>query len=101
MAAADLNFVNALLRIIKLRGRNAIEQVFLGEFTVVKGQGGGKLVSTSVGGKNFTFQIPSGLGSDALMVACDMALREWDALTEEQRELVFSTRPQRTARAVF
>jgi hypothetical protein len=97
----DPEFVSALLRVIKLRGRDVIESVFLGEFTVVSNQGGGKLVNTSVGGKSFSFQMPSSMGADNLMVACDRALRQWDSLDATQRDLVFSTRRQATARAVF
>jgi hypothetical protein len=99
--ATDSEFQTALLRVIKLRGRDVIESVFLGEFEIVEGQGGGKLVNTSVGGKNFAFALPSGLGSDALMVHCDKALRQWDSLDSTQRDLIFSTRQQRTVRAVF
>ncbi len=99
--ANNAEFITALLRVIKLRGRDVIESVFLGEFSIVSGQGGGKLVNTSVGGKSFSFQLPASMTSDALMVACDAALRQWDSLDATQRALLFTTRKQTTVRAVF
>lgn len=94
-------FVRVLIRVISLRGRQAVESVLLGEFTTVENQGGGKLVSTSIGGKSFTFQVPSGLNTDQLMVACDEALRLWDSMDATQRKLYLTVRPQRTVVARF
>jgi hypothetical protein len=97
----DAEFILALLRVIKLRGRDVIETVFLGEFSIVSGQGGGKLINTSVGGKSFSFSLPASMSSDALMIACDRALRQWDSLDATQRALLFTTRKQSTVRASF
>jgi hypothetical protein len=99
--AIDSEFVTALLRVIKLRGRDCIESVFLGEFNIVSNQGGGKLVNTSVGGKSFSFALPSNMGADQLMIACDRALRHWDSLDATQRALMFTTRRITKTRAVF
>lgn len=98
---ASAAFSRVLLRIIQLRGREAVEAIVTGEFDLITSQGGGKLVSTSVGGKAFSFQIPQAMNGDALMVAADEALLTWDGLDEEQRDLLFTQRPIRTARAVF
>ena len=73
-----------------------------GEFLVARlRQGGGKLVNTSVGGKSFSFSLPASMSSDALMIACDRALRQWDSLDATQRALLFTTRKQSTVRASF
>jgi len=98
---SSAEFQLVLLRVIKLRGRACIESVLLGEFDIVSGQGGGKLVNTSVGGKSFSFQLPASLSADALMVACDEALRTWDSLDATQRDLLFTQRKAKSARAVF
>ena len=84
-----------------MRGRDVLQAVFLGEFTTIQSSGGGKLINTQVGGKSFSFQLPAGLATDGLMVACDKALRLWDSLDATQRDLVFSTRQPKSVRAVF
>ena len=86
---------------MKIRGRDAVQAVFIGEFTAVEQAGGGKLVNTSVGGKSFSFALPSGLNTDSLMVACDKALQLWDSLDAEQRAALFTTRRPRSMRVVF
>jgi hypothetical protein len=98
--ASDAEFQNVLLRIISIRGRDCVENLLLGEYEVVK-SGAGKLISTSVGGKSFSFQIPSGLNQDSIMIHADAALRTWDSLDDTQRDLLFTTRKQTRTRAVF
>lgn len=97
----DNEFVTALLRVIKLRGRDVIEGLFLGEFEVVKTQGGAKITSTSVGGQSFNMTLPASMTTDMLMTACDMALRQWDSLDETQRANLFSQRLIKTALVGF
>lgn len=94
-------FQLVLLRIIKLRGRECIENLLLGEYAAVEQQGGGKLINTSVGGKNFSFQLPASLSADAIMVACNEALSTWDSLDDTQRDTLFTTRKQKTVRVSF
>ena len=95
------DIIQPLMRVIKLRGRKAIENVLLAEYDVIEDKGGGKLISTSIGGKSFSFQMPSSLSADQLMVACEETLRLWDSLDADQRDAYFTVRRQKTTRAVF
>ena len=96
-----VDITQALMRVVKLRGRKAIENVLLAEYDVIEDKGGGKLIATSIGGKSFSFQMPSSLSADALMVACEETLRLWDSLDSDQRDAYFTVRRQKTTRAVF
>jgi hypothetical protein len=96
-----VDIVQPLMRVIRLRGRKVIESLLLGEYDTVSTQGGGKLVSTSIGGKSFSFQVPSNLSADALMVACEETLRLWDSMDADQRDAYFTVRRQKKTVATF
>lgn len=97
---SDQRLTSALIRIISLQGRAAVEAVLTGQFTIIS-NGTGKLVSTSVGGKSFSFGIDSKLNASDLISVCGEALQLWDSMDATARTRFLTARPIRKSVATF
>jgi hypothetical protein len=100
MPAPDF-FIRALLRIASLQGRAVLEAIITGQFEIVAVNGGKQLIASTGGGNSFSFQIPPGLTTDALMARAEEALSTFDALDSTELSQILTTAPLRKTVACF
>jgi hypothetical protein len=99
--AAPSFFIRSLIRIARIQGRDALEDVLTGQFAIIEDRGGRIMTGVSANGKSFSYQVPSKMGTDDLMASFEEALSTFDGSTLEEIEAMLSTRPIRTHRARF
>lgn len=99
--SAPSYFIRSLLRIYNLQGREVIEALVTGQFTLVADKGGKMATSLSANGKSFSFQVDSKLTTSGLMAMAEEALTYIDGSTEAQLTALLSTRPIKTTVAIF
>lgn len=75
--------VRPLLRIASLQGREVIEALVTGQFTIAKASG--KVMTTATAtNKSFSFTIDPSMSAGALMKAADEALAWFDSHTSDE-----------------
>lgn len=82
--AAPTPFIRSLIRVANAQGREVLESIITGQFTVLKDSGGKQLTGVTAGGKSFTYTVPPSLSIEQLMGAMEEALEFFDSMTAEQ-----------------
>lgn len=100
MAAPDF-FVKSLLRIALSQGRDVLEAIVTGQFTVIQERGGKMITSLSANGKSFSFQVDPKLSTSDIMGTVEQALEYFDGSTQEEIQEYLSTKPIRKTRIRF
>jgi hypothetical protein len=100
MAAPDF-LIKSLLRIAMAQGREVLENIVTGQFTLVSEKGGRQMTSLSANGKSFSFQVDPKLSTSALLACVEEALEFFDGSTLEEVQRYLSTRPLRRTKARF
>ena len=100
MASPDF-FIKSLLRIAMVQGRDVLEAIVTGQFTVIQERGGKMITSLSANGKSFSFQVDPKLSTADLMGTVEQALEYFDGSTQEEIQEYLSTKPIRKTRIRF
>ena len=100
MAAPDF-FVKSLLRIALSQGRDVLEAIVTGQFTVIQERGGKMITSLSANGKSFSFQVDPKLSTSDIMGTVEQALEYFDGSTQDEIQEYLSTKPIRKTRIRF
>ena len=100
MAAPDF-FIKSLLRIALSQGRDVLEAIVTGQFSVIQERGGKMITSLSANGKSFSFQVDPKLSTADLMGTVEQALEYFDGSTQEVVQEYLSTKPIRKTRIRF
>lgn len=100
MAAPDF-FIKSLLRIALSQGRDVLEAIVTGQFTVIQERGGKMITSLSANGKSFSFQVDPKLSTSDIMGTVEQALEYFDGSTQEEIQEYLSTKPIRKTRIRF
>jgi hypothetical protein len=100
MAAPDF-FIKSLLRIAMTQGREVLENIVTGQFTLISEKGGRQMTSLSANGKSFSFQVDPKLSTSELLSRVEEALEFFDGSTLDQVQTYLSTKPLRRTRARF
>lgn len=100
MASPDF-FVKSLLRIALSQGRDVLEAIVTGQFTVIQERGGKMITSLSANGKSFSFQVDPKLSTSDIMGTVEQALEYFDGSTQEEIQEYLSTKPIRKTRIRF
>lgn len=77
------SFVKPLLRIASLQGREVLESLVTGQFSVVAG-GGKVMTQATATNKSFTFTIDQNLTASKIMEYADEALAWYDSHTPDE-----------------
>lgn len=100
MAAPDF-FIKSLLRIALSQGRDVLEAIVTGQFTMIQERGGKMITSLSANGKSFSFQVDPKLSTSDIMGTVEQALEYFDGSTQEEIQEYLSTKPIRKTRIRF
>lgn len=100
MAAPDF-FTKSLLRIAMTQGREVLENIVTGQFTLLSEKGGRQMTSLSANGKSFSFQVDPKLSTSELLGRVEEALEFFDGSTLDEVQTYLSTKPLRRTRARF
>lgn len=100
MAAPDF-FIKSLLRIAMAQGREVLENIVTGQFTLITEKGGRQMTSLSANGKSFSFQVDPKLSTSELLARVEEALETFDGSTLDEVQRYLSTRPVRSSKARF
>jgi hypothetical protein len=100
MASPDF-FIKSLLRIAMTQGREVLENIVTGQFTLISEKGGRQMTSLSANGKSFSFQVDPKLSTSELLSRVEEALEFFDGSTLDQVQTYLSTKPLRRTRARF
>jgi hypothetical protein len=100
MASPDF-LIKSLLRIAMTQGREVLENVVTGQFTLVAEKGGRQMTSLSANGKSFSFQVDPKLSTSELLARVEEALEFFDGSTLDQVQTYLTTKPLRRTRARF
>jgi hypothetical protein len=100
MASPDF-FIKSLLRIAMTQGREVLENIVTGQFTLISEKGGRQMTSLSANGKSFSFQVDPKLSTSELLSRVEEALEFFDGSTLYQVQTYLSTKPLRRTRARF
>lgn len=91
--------MNSLLRLAALDGRQAVEDIWRGQFEVLAG---GKVMTTvSATNKSFSFTLPQGGTPGDITVAADKALAWIDSHTSDELAAFITRRSQNVAAVRF
>jgi len=100
MASPDF-LIKSLLRIAMTQGREVLENIVTGQFTLISEKGGRQMTSLSANGKSFSFQVDPKLSTSELLSRVEEALEFFDGSTLDQVQTYLSTKPLRRTRARF
>jgi hypothetical protein len=100
MAGPDF-FTKSLLRIAMAQGREVLENIVTGQFTLISEKGGRQMTSLSANGKSFSFQVDPKLSTSELLARVEEALEFFDGMTLEQVQRYLSMRPITKIKARF
>lgn len=100
MASPDF-FIKSLLRIAMTQGREVLENIVTGQFTLISEKGGRQMTSLSANGKSFSFQVDPKLSTSELLSRVEEALEFFDGSTLDQVQTYLTTKPLRRTRARF
>ena len=90
-----------MLRIAMTQGREVLENIVTGQFTLISEKGGRQMTSLSANGKSFSFQVDPRLSTSELLARVEEALEFFDGSTLDQVQNYLSTKPLRRTRARF
>lgn len=94
-------YVRSLVRVASIEGREALEKLITGQFSITSQEHGQILVSGNLNGKMFTYETPDSTTPDRLMAAAEQALGIFDTLTEEQLTAFLKGTQPRSRQAIF
>lgn len=100
MASPDF-LIKSLLRIAMTQGREVLENIVTGQFTLISEKGGRQMTSLSANGKSFSFQVDPKLSTSELLSRVEEALEFFDGSTLDQVQTYLTTKPLRRTRARF
>jgi hypothetical protein len=100
MASPDF-LIKSMLRIAMTQGREVLENIVTGQFTLISEKGGRQMTSLSANGKSFSFQVDPRLSTSELLARVEEALEFFDGSTLDQVQNYLSTKPLRRTRARF
>jgi hypothetical protein len=100
MASPDF-LIKSLLRIAMTQGREVLENIVTGQFTLISEKGGRQMTSLSANGKSFSFQVDPKLSTSELLARVEEALEFFDGSTLDQVQTYLTTKPLRRTRARF
>lgn len=100
MASPDF-FTKSMLRIAVTQGREVLENIVTGQFTLISEKGGRQMTSLSANGKSFSFQVDPKLSTSELLARVEEALEYFDGSTLDQVRAYLSTKPLKRTRARF
>jgi hypothetical protein len=100
MAAPDF-FIKSLLRIAMTQGREVLENIVTGQFSMLTEKGGKMMTSLSANGKSFSFQVDPKLSTSQIMATAEEALEFFDGSTLQDVQDYLNTKPVRTTKARF
>lgn len=100
MAAPDF-FIKSLLRIAMTQGREVLENIVTGQFSMLTEKGGKMMTSLSANGKSFSFQVDPKLSTSQIMATAEEALEFFDGSSLQDVQDYLNTKPVRTTKARF
>jgi hypothetical protein len=100
MAAPDF-FIKSLLRIAMTQGREVLENIVTGQFSMLTEKGGKMMTSLSANGKSFSFQVDPKLSTSQIMATAEEALEFFDGSSLQEIQDYLNTKPVRTTKARF
>jgi hypothetical protein len=100
MAAPDF-FIKSLLRIAMTQGREVLENIVTGQFSMLSEKGGKMMTSLSANGKSFSFQVDPKLSTSQIMATAEEALEFFDGSSLQDVQDYLNTKPVRTTKARF
>ena len=84
-----------------MQGREVLENIVTGQFTLITEKGGRQMTSLSANGKSFSFQVDPKLNTSDLLGRVEEALEFFDSSTLEEVQRYLTTRPLRKTKARF
>ena len=100
MAAPDF-FIKSLLRIAMTQGREVLENIVTGQFSMLTEKGGKMMTSLSANGKSFSFQVDPKLSTSQIMATAEEALEFFDGSSLQDVQDYLNTKPVQTTKARF